>query len=37
VILARLLSTRTISLLGRTAAGLVAVASIALGLYWVVI
>jgi hypothetical protein len=34
VLLARLLSTRTVSVLGRAAAALVAVASICLGSYW---
>jgi hypothetical protein len=37
VLLGRVLSTRAVSLLGRTAAALVAVASILLGAYWVVV
>ena len=36
VLLARVLSIRAVSVLGRAAAGLVAVASIALGGYWTV-
>jgi hypothetical protein len=36
VLLARVLSIRTVSVLGRAAAALVAVASIALGIYWTI-
>jgi hypothetical protein len=34
VLLARVLSLRTVNTLGRAAAGIVALASIALGVYW---